>query len=371
LDYRIFSRLIHEQINLWNAHFTVISGGEPFLYRDGTKDLLDIAREHRDNYFLVFTNGTLIDDRLASDLAKVGNITPAISVEGLQEETDARRGRGTHRKIVRAFESLRKFGVPYGISVTATRRNAELVVSDPFMEFYLEQHGALYMWIFQYMPNMSIGRNTAVDLMVTPEQRLHMYQREQHLIRDRGVFLADFWNSGTVSNGCISAGRDGGFFYVDWKGDVMPCVFFPYTVDNIVRIYQRGGDLNTVLESGFFRSIRGWQREYGFLKPASQVGNQIIPCPIRDHYGQVHEVIRRYQARPADRAADAALGDDDYRQAMIRYGEEVGQLTDIIWDQRYLRPERNDLGSCRDQGAAAYQSTLGGDSRAGRGCLPI
>jgi MoaA/NifB/PqqE/SkfB family radical SAM enzyme len=339
LDYHIFSRIIEEKTRLWNSHFCVVSGGEPFIYQDGGKGLLDIAAEHADNYFLVYTNGTLIDKHLAAALAQVGNITPAISVEGMKEETDQRRGRGVYRKIMAAMEHLREFGIPFGISVTATRHNADLVVSERFVDFYLEQQGASYAWIFQYLP---IGRKFDVDLMVTPQQRLNMYQREQYLIRDKGYFIADFWNSGAVSNGCISAGRDGGYLYIDWKGDVMPCVFFPYTVSNIVEIYRRGDDLNAVLNSPFFQSIRSWQRDYGFLKPAQEVGDLIVPCPYRDHYDQAYRIALDCHAQPADQAAAEAIKDETYRRKMIDYGRGVSDVFDDIWDRLYIAPERAD-----------------------------
>jgi MoaA/NifB/PqqE/SkfB family radical SAM enzyme len=186
----------------------VISGGEPTMWRSQGKGILDLARAHQDNYFLMYTNGTLINETFARELAEVGNITPAISVEGFEKETDARRGEGTHRKIREAFGNLKKAGVPFGISVTATRFNAEQLMSDAFIDTYFEEQGALYGWIFQYMP---IGRKFTLDLMVTPEQRAWMYEREQRLIRERKIFMADFWNSGALSDGCISAGRGGGY----------------------------------------------------------------------------------------------------------------------------------------------------------------
>ncbi len=337
LDYQVFSRIIDEKTRFWNSHFCVISGGEPFLYQDGVKGLLDIAGEHADNYFLVYTNGTLIDREMASELARLGNITPAISVEGLERETDNRRGKGVYQKILSAMRYLREFGIPFGISVTATRHNADLVVSDRFVDFFFDKQGVAYAWIFQYLP---IGRQFDVDLMVTPQQRLNMYRREQYLIREKGHFIADFWNSGPVSNGCISAGRDGGYLYIDWKGDVMPCVFFPYTVDNIVAAYEQGRDLNSVLNSTFFRSIRRWQRNYGFLKPSHEVGNLITPCPYRDHYDSARQITTGCQARPADHAAAEAIGDDIYCQKMTEYGRNVSDLFGDIWNRLYIEPER-------------------------------
>jgi hypothetical protein len=235
------------------------------------------------------------------------------------------------------MKHLRDAGIPFGISVTATRNNADLVVSDRFVEFFFEEQGITYAWIFQYLP---IGRQFDTGLMVTPEQRFKMYQREQHLIRDRGYFIADFWNSGPVSNGCISAGREGGYLYIDWKGDIMPCVFFPYTVDNIVEIYRAGGDLNDALNSPFFKSLRSWQREYGYLKPADEVGDLIVPCPYRDHYDHARKMTLDSRARPADRAAAEALEAEGYRDKMIDYGKDVSSIFEDIWDRMYIGPER-------------------------------
>lgn len=337
LDYEVLDRIVSEKTALWNSHFTVISGGEPLMYRSRGKGLLDLAREHSDNYFMFYTNGTLIDQNMAEALAEVGNMSPAISVEGMEAETDARRGKGVHHKILRAFQSLQEAGVPFGISATATRFNAETLVSDRFVDFYFGEQKAMYGWIFHYMP---IGRRFTLDLMITPQQRRMMYEREQRFIRDRGVFLADFWNSGTVSDGCISAGRTGGYFYIDWNGNVTPCVFFPYSTHNILEVYRNGGDLNTVLHSPFFDSIRKWHRAYGYLQPADRVKNRIVPCAIRDHYRMAHSTIERFGARPIDEAAAEALKDEIYREDLIAYGEAVGAATDDIWEQEYVGPEK-------------------------------
>ena len=56
--------------------------------------LVALASKHSDCIFMPFTNGTLIDDDFAQELLRVGNIVPAISVEGFQEATDFRRGQG-------------------------------------------------------------------------------------------------------------------------------------------------------------------------------------------------------------------------------------------------------------------------------------
>jgi len=337
LEYDLVNRIMEEKTRLWGSHFTVISGGEPLMWKSDGKDIVDLAKEHKDNYFLMYTNGTLIDEKMAERLAKVGNITPAVSVEGFEKETDARRGKGVHKKILRAFRCMREAGVPFGISITATRQNAELVLSEEFMDYYFEEQGAIYGWIFQYMP---IGRKYTLDLMVTPEQRKWMFEQEQHLVRHKELFIADFWNSGAVSTGCISAGRPGGYFYIDWNGIVTPCVFFPYSVHNIKEVYKNGGNLNTVLFSPFFRSIRQWQRDYSYMKPAAEVGNQIVPCAIRDHHEVAREAIEKYRAKPEDEQAEAALKDKGYYKGLLEYDKKVKELIDPIWESEYVGPEK-------------------------------
>jgi MoaA/NifB/PqqE/SkfB family radical SAM enzyme len=333
LEFSLVDRIVKEKTASWESHFTVISGGEPFLWRSEDKDLLDLARANQDNFFLVYTNGTLIDRGTAQRLAEVGNISPAVSVEGFREQTDERRGQGAHARILEGFANLREAGVPFGISLTVTRGNVEVVMSKELMDFYFLEQGAIYGWLFQYMP---IGRGSDLQMMVTPSQRRWMFEREQNLIRDHEFFLADFWNSGAVSNGCISAGRSGGYFYIDWNGNATPCVFYPYTTHNIRDVYASGGNLGTIIDSPFFHAIREWQRSYGYMAPPHEIGNQIVPCAIRDHYDTCRSVIERFGAKPIDEAAQHALADMCYAGGMETYGRKAHEATRDIWEQQYV-----------------------------------
>jgi len=333
LEYSVFERILKEKREAWGSHFTVISGGEPLMYRSEGKDLYDVLEANPDQYFMMYTNGTLIDREAARRLAELGNLTPAISVEGWERETDDRRGRGVYAKIQQAMENLRACGVPFGISVTASRENAEVILSEEFLEYYFEQQGAIYGWIFQYMP---IGRSYSVDLMVSAQQRAWMLEQELRMITERNRFLVDFWNGGILSVGCISAGRPGGYFYIDWNGNIAPCVFFPYTTANVYQLYQRGGTLSSLLEQEFFQGIRRWQD--GYLKGDKRMGNLFLPCPMRDHYGFAHRLVRSQGAEPMDENAAAALSDPEYRRRMMESNRQTAEVLDPLW-QREVYPE--------------------------------
>lgn len=95
------------------THIYIYTGGEPLVRK---RDLIRICEKHQDCAFLCFTNSTLIDEAFCDDMIRVGNFVPAISAEGNEHTTDARRGEGTYAKIEHAMKLLRERDLPFGIS---------------------------------------------------------------------------------------------------------------------------------------------------------------------------------------------------------------------------------------------------------------
>ncbi len=336
LDWDIVDRIITEAYDLWGVQFTVISGGEPMAYRSQGKDILDLAEKHSNNYFMFYTNGTLLTDKVIQRMADLGNIVPMISLEGWRERTDARRGAGVFDAVISAFDRLCQAGVIYGTSITPTRDNAEEILSDEFMDFlFLEKHVSV-AWLFQYMP---IGRSPSLNLMPTPQQRIEMWRKSWELVRQKGYFIADFWNSGTAVDGCLSAGGhgNGGYFYIDWNGNVNPCVFVPFSPVNIKDVYAQGGNLNDVFAQPFFADLRKFQIG---LKERTHGQNVLNPCPIRDHNADFREILRRHEPEPSDPNAAAIIQDPEYARGIDRYDAEYQQLVDVVWDKVYLQGDK-------------------------------
>ncbi len=336
LDFETSRRIVREAHDIFGSRFMVISGGEPFLYKSDGKRLVDLFEEFNDMFFLVYTNGTLITEQLANKLAELGNVTPAISVEGWEEQTDQRRGKGVYQRIMKAMEHLRNAGVPFGISLTATSQNAEMLLEDEFYEYFFNELGVSYMWQFQLMP---IGRaKDTLDLMVTPEQRVKLYRQWAHLLEDKRYPIADFWNSSSLSSGCIAYGRWGGYFYIDWNGNVMPCVFVPYHVDNIKDLYAKGKTIADALQSRLFKNGRKWQKDYGFENPDHR-GNILMPCSIRDHYENFKYNILTPDVKGEDEEAEQVLHDPEYEKLMKEFDDELQRLTEGIFYEKYLKAE--------------------------------
>jgi MoaA/NifB/PqqE/SkfB family radical SAM enzyme len=137
--------------------------------------------------------------------------------------------------------------------------------------------------------------------------------------------------------GCVSAGRERGYIYVDWNGKVMPCVFAPYAAADIHQVYVEGGTLQDAWEAPFLHAIRHWQREYGYGQEGSAVkGNWLCPCPIRDHYALFRRWVERHHPQPKDEAAREALTDGAYYERMVAYGRELEELSQEVWEKEYV-----------------------------------
>ena len=111
LDRSLMQKIVDEGNDMGVYLFTLL-GGEPFMW----DELLDFARENKDAYFQVFTNGTLLDHDTIDELAKVGNIAPMLSLEGSPELTDERRGEGVHEQVMEIMDHLGEAGVLFGYS---------------------------------------------------------------------------------------------------------------------------------------------------------------------------------------------------------------------------------------------------------------
>ncbi len=328
LPYPVVDRIIGDVHDVFGRKFIVVSGGEPFMYKSEGKTLLDIFEKYSDVFFLVYTNGTLITPSIAQRLSELGNVTPAISVEGYEDETDERRGKGVYNKILKAMENLRKAGVPFGISVTATSKNCDILLTDEFYDYYFEKLGVSYMWQFQFMP---IGRGKETfDLVVSPEKRVELYKVWEKVLSEKKYPVADFWNSGIISNGCVAYGRNNGYIYIDWNGNIMPCVFVPYYVDNVYDLFKQGKNLGDAVQSRFMKNGRKWQLDYEKIRK-----NHLMPCSIRDHYKNFRENIITDNSKPENKQADEALKDANYFQTMVNYDEELTELTKNINELEY------------------------------------
>ena len=206
------------------VYMYIYTGGEPLVRK---KDLIKLCEKHSDCVFLCFTNATLIDEYFANEMLRVGNLVPAISLEGFEEATDDRRGNGVYQKVIHAMELLRKKKLIYGISCCYTSANYNSITSEEFYDSLIDLD-AYFVWYFHYMP---VGNDAAPQLLPTPEQRIGVYEKIRKYRATKPLFAMDFQNDAEYVGGCIAGGRR--YLHINANGDIDPCVFIHYSDSNI------------------------------------------------------------------------------------------------------------------------------------------
>jgi len=310
LDFATLDRIMTEAKEM-GIYYVVVSGGEPYA----REDLLSLYEKHNDMIFMTYTNGTIIHTRnLAPKLAKLGNVVPCISIEGYEKETDGRRGDGVFTKVMGAMDDLRNNGIFFGYSATPTKANNDLLVSDEFVDLMIKK-GASVGWYFNYMP---VGREPDTTLMTTPEQRSYRWNRLQELKKVKDISLADFWNDGVLTGGCIAGGRS--YFHINSAGNVEPCAFSQFYVDNILN-----KSLKEVMMSDYFRAIRSRQGE---------MTNPLRPCMVIDRPQVFRDHITRFGAKPSQPGGEAILG-EKLASELDAIATDWKQYADKIWAENY------------------------------------
>lgn len=220
--------------------FIAIGGGEPLIRRE----ISDITREFPEIIFLVFTNGLLIDDDWLIKLKGQNNFVPVISLEGYEENTDERRGKGVYERLQGIIKKIKGRGIFWSVSLTVTRSNFAAVMDHEFVE-KLYTLGCKLFFFVEYTPI----REGTDDWILTEEQRENLLKiRDSFRSKYKALFIAIPGDEEEIG-GCLSAGR--GFVHISAEGNVEPCPFAPYSDANL-----RDSSLKDALQSEFLRAIR-------------------------------------------------------------------------------------------------------------------
>ena len=132
----------------YKSRFFGILGGEPLFH----PDLMTLFRNNPRAYFQLYTNGTMLDGKTAAELAKLGNVTPLISVEGLETESRRRRGRDdVFARSMAGLEAAVKAGLFTGVTASINKQNFNELVSRDYLDFLVSK-GVHYIWYFIYRP---------------------------------------------------------------------------------------------------------------------------------------------------------------------------------------------------------------------------
>ncbi|MFH1877634.1 MAG: radical SAM protein [Candidatus Omnitrophota bacterium] len=305
LDMKLIEKAIDEARYRIGLNHIAITGGEPLI----RENVFDIFEKYSDCQFILYTNGTLLTDEKVKKIAELGNVYTLLSIEGNEEFTDARRGKGVYEKVMNAMDKLRKAGVIFGFSSCPTRSNVEYLTSDEFIDKMLEK-GCHYGFYFQYVP---VGRDPDTEIMPTPAQRNDLRYNIYRHRNTKPLLLIDFWNDGPEVNGCMAGGRK--YFHITNNGDIEPCVFVHFAAGNI-----KDMSVTDALKTPFFTEMRN---------AIPYDGNLLKPCMIIDRPEVLRNLVEKHKPYASDR--DAELLFTKCNTALDKYSREFSEIIDKEW----------------------------------------
>ena len=220
----------------------VITGGEPLLRKD-IFELIEYAGKL--GFRIVFsTNGTLLTEQTAKDLARLGVVNFSISLDGHTSQCHEaiRREAGCFQSAINGIKAAAKTGVCLQINFTAMKQNlaelpglidlAEILKTDIIMVFQaiqppkdgeaLELDAEEQMQLIKTIADKQKNSRALIIPVCCPEYWPWLIEKK--LVNfGKGIQKA-------VLTGC---GAGSGFSYIRFDGDVWPCNFIPISAGNI------------------------------------------------------------------------------------------------------------------------------------------
>ena len=215
----------------------LLTGGEPLVYRD-ILEVIEIGTKLGYN-IMVNTNGTLINETMASRLAAAGVRKIQVSIEGPKELHEQIRGKGTFDRAVNGIKLVEKNGIIVNINTQLTE---QLLEENNFKD-YLALLESIKPALVQLTITANLGNAKRSNLKTVDYARhakliQFLVQQSQKYVVQRRIGRED------VS--CPAA------FYemaIDSNGNAYPCHYFrginQYSIGNVYNedlksIWDRG-----------------------------------------------------------------------------------------------------------------------------------
>jgi MoaA/NifB/PqqE/SkfB family radical SAM enzyme len=223
IDVAAMNRMINEAKAMGNSFFGLL-GGEPFMHGE----LFEILEAHPDAYFQVFTNGHFITDDAAKRLRKLGNVTPLVSIEGMEIISDERRGKaGVFSKSMEGIQNCLNNKVMTGVCTSLCQSNFDDLLQEAWVDRLIEM-GVMYTWFHIYRP---VGPDACDDLALTLEQQRQARQFVVDMRVKKPIIIIDAYYDADGQALCPAA--TGFTHHISPWGDIEPCPVIQFSKESI------------------------------------------------------------------------------------------------------------------------------------------
>lgn len=254
------------------SYFFGLLGGEPLLY----PHLMDVIGRHPDCYFQLFTNGTLLTDEIAQRLRKLGNVSPLISVEGLQDVSDVRRGaNNVYGRTMTGIESATKNKLFTGVAASICKSNFKDLVNEEFVNSCIKK-GIHYLWFYIYRP---VGERPTTELALSEEEILQLRQFMVDIRVKAPLLIIDtYWDE---KGQALCPGAIGLSHHINPYGDIEFCPPIQFAGETV----GDGSNIANVIENSKF---------IGGLRKG--INERTKGCILLDDPEHLHKMLRDVNA---------------------------------------------------------------------------
>lgn len=239
-----------------------ISGGEPLI----REDIVDIVKESKKlaPVTVLNTNSLLLTEKKLKDLIEAGLNYIQVSVDGIEEQHDYIRGKGTYRKTIEKLKMINKYSdkIKLHISSVVSLKNIDYMEEFARQILEVEKINVQILGFKRFIPNnvlkdtASLGREGLKKLYDNLNKLQKKYKRKTTIASDmpmKNVFnekkafeVLKKYNMQCV--GC-SAGVNG--ISIRNNGTVTPCTLLYISCGNILK-----QDLNEIMENASMIKIK-------------------------------------------------------------------------------------------------------------------
>lgn len=191
-EWKKFARYLVDKGGIFEC---IISGGEPLLLGNDLFDIMDILHDDG-TFFLLITNGYLLDDEKIKKLSKYRYKWLQISIDGYTSEYhDSFRNRnGSWERAIQGALKVSQAGIPLTIAHSVTPQNLDDVDKMCELAYTLGASSIILGEI-----NLSGRTYENKDLILNNEQKNILYKKfEENFLKFEGKMLVQ--RSGSVKN---------------------------------------------------------------------------------------------------------------------------------------------------------------------------
>jgi MoaA/NifB/PqqE/SkfB family radical SAM enzyme len=170
----------------------------------------------------------LISDAVAREMRRIGNISPLISIEGLEEVSDVRRGgEDVYSQSMEGLANCTKNRLVTGVCTSVCKSNIDDLANEKFVQD-VAGLGAHYLWYYIYRP---VGPQPAPELALDPEQVTELRRFIVDIRRTAPLMVVDaYWDD---RGRALCPAAVGIANHISPDGYIEPCPPLQFARDNI------------------------------------------------------------------------------------------------------------------------------------------